>query len=208
MVTPYYQDDLVTLYHGDCREHTAWLDADVLVTDPPYGVAHVSGWDKEKRAIAGDRDTGIRDTALTLWGTTKPAAVFGSWKCTRPAGTRNLVVWDKSDGVGSGMGDLAAAFGVSHEEMYVIGRWLRGDRKRLPSVLRTGDGLAALSKKVGHPTPKPIGLMETVIAAAPPGSSRTLSRGRARPSSLPPCSGATRSVSSSKSPTARSSPAV
>lgn len=33
-MTPYYEDESVTIYHGDCREIT--VKADLIVTDPPY----------------------------------------------------------------------------------------------------------------------------------------------------------------------------
>ena len=41
-VTPYYSDDAVTIYHGDCREILPSLldgSVDLILTDPPYNVS-------------------------------------------------------------------------------------------------------------------------------------------------------------------------
>lgn len=38
-MTPYYEADGITIYHGDCREILPMIDSvDLLVTDPPYGI--------------------------------------------------------------------------------------------------------------------------------------------------------------------------
>ena len=39
----YYSDDHVAIAHGDCRELLPHVEADVLVTDPPYGVSKPGG---------------------------------------------------------------------------------------------------------------------------------------------------------------------
>lgn len=38
---PYYEQDGIVIYHGDCLLMNTWPDHDVLVTDPPYGTG---GW--------------------------------------------------------------------------------------------------------------------------------------------------------------------
>ena len=35
---PYYNHDGLTIYHADCREVLADVSADLLLTDPPYGL--------------------------------------------------------------------------------------------------------------------------------------------------------------------------
>ena len=41
---PYFQEDGITIYHGDCREVFSELRGDLLVADPPYGETSLE-WD-------------------------------------------------------------------------------------------------------------------------------------------------------------------
>lgn len=164
MTAPYYQDDHVTLFLGDCREITEWLSADVLVTDPPYGMAFQSSRTTEKRPIDGDRDTSARDAVLAMWPREKRWLMFGTWRVPRPIGTRQVLIWDKA-GAGPGMGDLDLQFGTSHEEIYLGSSWTKMTTRR-GSVIQTKSSPTALTQQIGHPTPKPVGLMALLIAAS------------------------------------------
>jgi DNA modification methylase len=160
-VKPYFTDGAVTIYHGDCREILPQLTYDCIVTDPPYGMAYQSGW-KESSAVANDETPAVRDEVLALRGD-KPALVFGRWSVARPLGARELLIWDKGDW--PGMGDLSLPWGPSTEEIYVLGAGFVG--KRRGQILR--DPKRPSGDSANHPTEKPIGLMEMLVRACPPG---------------------------------------
>jgi site-specific DNA-methyltransferase (adenine-specific) len=168
---PYYQDDLITLYHGDCLEITEWLDADVLVTDPPYGIAWEAGALNDNRkvrqtseqSIASDESLKVRDKALSLWGK-KLGIVFGTWKMERPKNTTNVLIWHKAN---KQPGVLTHPFYSNHEEIYILGTGFTG--KPMQSVITTNEHRGMQPRLVGHPTPKPIGLMEQLIDKCPTG---------------------------------------
>lgn len=161
----YYQDNFVTLYHGDClTEHREWLESDVLVTDPPYGMSYSSGWveDRPDRLIANDHSTDVRDSVLREWGD-RPAIAFGKWNVERPSGVRARLIWSKGDD--PGMGDLSLPWGNSDEEIYVFGKGFVG--KRGSNVLTFPK--PPVATRPDHPTPKPIPLMERLIEKCPLG---------------------------------------
>ncbi len=168
-MTPYYEADGITLYHGDCLEIDAWLGGDVLVTDPPYGMNRtlaVAGQfsdssSRRERRVTGDKDTEQRDRALALWGE-KPSIVFGTWHKPRPREVRQLLIWDKGR---QSLGEPSSSWQLSHEEIYVTGRHQPGHRQTVlhAQVERGGD-------RPDHPTPKPVGLMQLLLDVAAPGT--------------------------------------
>lgn len=168
---PYYQDDLVTLYCGDALEVTEWLAADVLVTDPPYGVAWKSGtMSNAKQPIVdkvnNDENASVRDKALKAWGG-KPALVFGSWRVPKPDNVSHRLIWHKKSNI---PGMRATPWYSADEEIYVIGKTFTGKPEQ--NVLVTNDrrdGAYGEVARLGHPTPKPVGLLERLVAKCPEG---------------------------------------
>jgi DNA modification methylase len=162
-IEPFYEDDFVTIYNADCRD--VLPEADVLVTDPPYGIDYNSGQAVLGAAsIQGDKDTSLRDWIVEWWGD-KPALLFGSWKRPAPRGTRQVLVWDSKGALG--MGALDLPWKPAHQQVYVLGKGFTG--RRSTDVLRFAPIQAMTTNGRVHPHQKPVELMRELIAKCPPG---------------------------------------
>jgi site-specific DNA-methyltransferase (adenine-specific) len=156
-VKPYYQDDAVTIYHGDCQELLPAVSADAVVTDPPYGVNWGSGGGRftigngtggkrprVRRAIAGD-DVPFDPAPLLafpevlLWG-------FNHFPQHLQQGT--ALVWIKryDDGFLSFLSDAEIAWLNKGHGVYC----------RRDTSLQGEQRL--------HPTQKPLGIMKWCIS--------------------------------------------
>lgn len=176
MTAPYWRDDHVTLYLGDCREQLAWLEADVLCTDPPYGRAWRQGrhWDPRHTddrhgGIDGDMDTAARDNVLVLWGD-RPAVVFGDLMLAPPPGNKLTLVYRKPPNAGAR--GAIAGFRRDAEAIYLLGPWpsgLGGMSSVIATSARSQGNPSSAQGRYGHPHAKPVDVMETLIAACPRG---------------------------------------
>jgi len=188
MMTPYYADEWVTLYHADALTMTSWpwVSCDVLCTDPPYGrrwrqgatrtsAARRTGDRRQAAAhghagIIGDDSTGTRDKALAIWGD-RLAVVFGDLLLACPRGTRQVLIYVKPPDAGTK--GTHAGYRRDVEAVYLVGPWpagLNGDS----SVLRTGarnvGNPVGLAARYRHPHAKPVDVMCDLMGRCPPGT--------------------------------------
>lgn len=156
------------LWLGDCMDVLPLLGkVDACITDPPYGIAHVTSYGAswEGKQIAGDGDTAARDAVLrAIEGV--PWAVWGSYKAPAPSGFKAKIVWDK--GPAFGAGDLSFPWKPSFEECWIAGKGWRAER-RGEGVWR-GPCVVSWETVAGgrvHPHQKPVWLFERLIGALP-----------------------------------------
>lgn len=151
---PYYERDGITIYHGDCREILPSIKADVVVTDPPYGIGFAAqptkwqrraghkpeAWDDERPALGMAL---LAAPTQCIWG--------GNYFILPPS--RGWLAWTKPDAPPS-MGSVELA-------------WTNLDRNARHISCSVGE---TNPERVGHPTQKPLRVMTWCVAAMPPGS--------------------------------------
>ncbi len=147
-MTPYYQDDAVTIYHGDCREILPGLEpVDLVLTDPPYGI---ETWNDRSQSD-GTRFSANNfrwDNRPSLWTITAMLAkadcaiIFGFNHLADLLGpTKGVLIWDKK------------LRGLHFNDCELA--WCHG----LGEACRIFEYEPAKAERKEHPTEKPLALL-------------------------------------------------
>ena len=141
--------------------------ADMVFTDPPYGVAYQSNMrTKTKKFDVLKNDDVILDIAPVIEaGSSGWVFVWTSWKVltlwieqfASLGYPTNQIIWFKG---GGGIGDLKKTFSSDYETALVWNRGAELTGKRIGSVWKVGKDNAS---DYAHPTQKPVALAEEAI---------------------------------------------
>jgi len=174
MPTPYYEQSGVTIYHGDCREVLP-LACDVVVTDPPYGVALTAKRAKQRGGGVVSRpgnyvfDDTPEYIAAVIVPVIELCRTFAKAVVLTP-GTRNLWLYPPADDVGcffsaAGTGMGRWGFTCSHPILfYGADLYLAaglGSRANSHGQTYPND-----ANSVGHPCAKPLPMWRWLVARA------------------------------------------
>lgn len=168
MTQPYYQDDHVTIYHGDSRDILPSLEYDVIVSDPPYGInaatknksnQRSSLWDaNDYPAVHGDDKP--FDPAWLLNG--RPAVLFGAnHYASRLPDSASWIVWDKLNGLSTDKRTIGFCDQADVELAWTnVGGPARLISHRWIGMLKESEQ----DDRRLHPTQKPVVVMSIIIS--------------------------------------------
>ena len=170
---PYYEDEAVILYHGDCREILPLLTepVDLVLTDPPYGVGLGEVANGQAREKNQQPYTMFSDTPAYLENVIIPAfrmALNLSPRAVITPGNRNAFLYPPPSDIGvwynpAGNGRGKWGFILAHLIFY-YGVDPRAGKNATASSTWTHHGDDGLSS--GHPCPKPLGFVRWMVAKA------------------------------------------
>ena len=158
---PYYEHAGITIYHGDCREILSTLEpVDLVLTDPPYGIAYDTSHQKYKNGIAREMivgDSGPFDPShllsferLIIWG--------GNCFASRLPDNPKWLAWVKTmrDDADIRQADMELAWTNCVSRSRVFHHLWIGAYKESES-----------GERAQHPTQKPVALMKWCIQLCP-----------------------------------------
>lgn len=179
---PFYEQDGVTLYQGDCLEILPSLTADVLITDPDYGVGidfkRLAPTTGQNVGLKGTRTAGDADALVTAMlravNLSRPCGcVFWSGSWTRIQGfseavsaadwaIHHLGIWYKPNGAGPSGNGLARRFEpwfwLKQGKAQRLGEW-----NFLPDCIDVSRVVPGHEEAMAHPTQKPMELMRRLV---------------------------------------------
>ena len=164
-MTPYYEEDGITIYHGDCREVLPILPkVDLVLTDPPYGIGLDTDYTRFggnspsrnwKQGVIGDEEP--FDPAP--WLRFERVILFGANYYSNKLPQGKWLVWNKRDmGVSRVLADGEMAWHNGKGKSVQVFNWF------WVGCYRKGE----MGEEVLHPTQKPLALMKWCLTDVAP----------------------------------------
>jgi site-specific DNA-methyltransferase (adenine-specific) len=167
-VKPYYEHGGITIYHADCREILPQILADVVVTDPPYGVAF-KGKNTKHTLRSQDGYSLIDDTPEYVAEVVVPiiaGLIAAVGRAVVTPGIRNMFKYPAPDAVGTIFYPSGAGLGrwgfTCSQPIFYYGKdpYLAKGMGSRPDSFSTTEA----APRNGHPCPKPLAAMKWLVA--------------------------------------------
>jgi DNA modification methylase len=161
MIKPYYEENGITIYHGDCWEILPELEpVDLVLTDPPYGIKRDKGFEGFEGFWGFGKPIARRRFEDDEWDAERPdrellhkvismadiSLIFGGnyFADLLPQG-KHWIVWDKKNTMPT-FGDAELI-------------WTNASRNSVKIIQCEYNGLIGKEKWRAHPTQKPLKLI-------------------------------------------------